>query len=88
LAVRCPCPHCDETGSTNHPSREVRFAIFDGKTAKWWTRDDVIFVEAIPRCDRHPRLFDHDGKQALGQLLDLAAMQAAIAIWGCDIAMF
>ncbi|MEO5735809.1 MAG: 3-(methylthio)propionyl-CoA ligase [Rubrivivax sp.] len=29
-------------------SREDLLAFFDGKIAKWWTPDDVVFVEAIP----------------------------------------
>ncbi len=29
-------------------SREAMLAFFDGKIAKWWTPDDVVFVDAIP----------------------------------------
>jgi 3-(methylthio)propionyl---CoA ligase len=29
-------------------TRETLLAFFDGKIAKWWTPDDVVFVEAIP----------------------------------------
>jgi 3-(methylthio)propionyl---CoA ligase len=29
-------------------SREDLLAFFEGKIAKWWTPDDVVFVEAIP----------------------------------------
>ncbi len=29
-------------------TREELLAFFDGKIAKWWTPDDVIFVDAIP----------------------------------------
>ena len=29
-------------------SREALLAFFDGKIAKWWTPDDVVFVDAIP----------------------------------------
>ena len=29
-------------------SREELIAYYDGKIAKWWTPDDVVFVEAIP----------------------------------------
>jgi fatty-acyl-CoA synthase len=29
-------------------TREELLAFFDGKIAKWWTPDDVVFVEAIP----------------------------------------
>jgi fatty-acyl-CoA synthase len=29
-------------------SREELLALYDGKVAKWWTPDDVAFVEAIP----------------------------------------
>jgi fatty-acyl-CoA synthase len=29
-------------------SREELIAFFDGKIAKWWTPDDVVFVDAIP----------------------------------------
>ncbi len=29
-------------------TREELLAYFDGKIAKWWTPDDVIFVDAIP----------------------------------------
>jgi fatty-acyl-CoA synthase len=29
-------------------SREELLSFFDGKIAKWWTPDDVAFVDAIP----------------------------------------
>ncbi len=29
-------------------TREELLAFYDGKIAKWWTPDDVVFVEAIP----------------------------------------
>ena len=29
-------------------TREQMLAFFDGKIAKWWTPDDVVFVDAIP----------------------------------------
>ncbi len=29
-------------------TREALIAFFDGKIAKWWTPDDVVFVDAIP----------------------------------------
>lgn len=29
-------------------TREALLAFYDGKIAKWWTPDDVVFVEAIP----------------------------------------
>jgi fatty-acyl-CoA synthase len=29
-------------------TREEMLAFFDGKIAKWWTPDDVVFVDAIP----------------------------------------
>ncbi|MCZ2292102.1 MAG: fatty-acid--CoA ligase [Burkholderiales bacterium] len=29
-------------------SREELLAFFEGKVAKWWTPDDVVFVDAIP----------------------------------------
>jgi 3-(methylthio)propionyl---CoA ligase len=29
-------------------TRETLLSFFDGKIAKWWTPDDVVFVEAIP----------------------------------------
>jgi fatty-acyl-CoA synthase len=29
-------------------SREELLAFFEGKVAKWWTPDDVVFVEALP----------------------------------------
>jgi acyl-CoA synthetase (AMP-forming)/AMP-acid ligase II len=29
-------------------SRDALLAFFDGKIAKWWTPDDVVFVDAIP----------------------------------------
>jgi len=29
-------------------SREDMLAFFDGKIAKWWTPDDVVFVDSIP----------------------------------------
>ena len=29
-------------------TREQLLAFFDGKIAKWWTPDDVVFVDAIP----------------------------------------
>jgi fatty-acyl-CoA synthase len=28
--------------------RDELLAFFDGKIAKWWTPDDVVFVDAIP----------------------------------------
>ena len=30
------------------PSRDELLAFFEGKIAKWWTPDDVLFVESIP----------------------------------------
>jgi fatty-acyl-CoA synthase len=30
------------------PSREEMLAWYDGKIAKWWTPDDVVFVEQLP----------------------------------------
>jgi hypothetical protein len=29
-------------------TREELLAFYDGKIAKWWTPDDVVFVDAIP----------------------------------------
>ena len=29
-------------------TREALIAFFEGKIAKWWTPDDVVFVDAIP----------------------------------------
>ena len=29
-------------------TREELLAFFDGRIAKWWTPDDVVFVDAIP----------------------------------------
>ncbi len=29
-------------------TREELLAFFEGKIAKWWTPDDVVFVDAIP----------------------------------------
>jgi len=29
-------------------SREDILGFFEGKIAKWWTPDDVVFVDAIP----------------------------------------
>jgi fatty-acyl-CoA synthase len=29
-------------------TREELLTYFDGKIAKWWTPDDVVFVDAIP----------------------------------------
>ena len=29
-------------------TREELLAFFDGKIAKWWTPDDVAFVDSIP----------------------------------------
>ena len=29
-------------------SREELLAFYDGKIAKWWTPDDVVFVDSIP----------------------------------------
>jgi 3-(methylthio)propionyl---CoA ligase len=29
-------------------TREQMLAWFDGKIAKWWTPDDVVFVDSIP----------------------------------------
>jgi len=29
-------------------TREALLGFFDGKIAKWWTPDDVVFVDAIP----------------------------------------
>jgi 3-(methylthio)propionyl---CoA ligase len=29
-------------------TREELIASYDGKIAKWWTPDDVVFVDAIP----------------------------------------
>jgi fatty-acyl-CoA synthase len=29
-------------------SREELIAFYEGRIAKWWTPDDVVFVEAIP----------------------------------------
>ncbi len=29
-------------------TRDELIAFFDGKIAKWWTPDDVVFVDAIP----------------------------------------
>ncbi len=40
LVVACK-PECT-------PSREDLLAFFDGKIARWWTPDDVAFVDAIP----------------------------------------
>ncbi|HJV71541.1 AMP-binding enzyme, partial [Ideonella sp.] len=41
LLVVQPKPGADAT-------REDILAFFDGKIAKWWTPDDVVFVDAIP----------------------------------------
>jgi 3-(methylthio)propionyl---CoA ligase len=29
-------------------TRDEMLAFFEGKIAKWWTPDDVVFVDAIP----------------------------------------
>ena len=29
-------------------TRDELIAFFDGKIAKWWTPDDVVFIDAIP----------------------------------------
>ena len=29
-------------------SKEELLAFYDGKIARWWTPDDVVFVDAIP----------------------------------------
>ncbi|MGC4078098.1 MAG: hypothetical protein QM702_13910 [Rubrivivax sp.] len=29
-------------------TREELLAFYEGKIAKWWTPDDVVFVDAIP----------------------------------------
>jgi fatty-acyl-CoA synthase len=29
-------------------TREQLLAFYEGKIAKWWTPDDVVFVDAIP----------------------------------------
>jgi fatty-acyl-CoA synthase len=29
-------------------SREELLAFFEGKVAKWWTPDDVVFTESLP----------------------------------------
>jgi fatty-acyl-CoA synthase len=29
-------------------TREELLAFFEGKVAKWWVPDDVVFVEALP----------------------------------------
>jgi len=29
-------------------TREELIAFYEGKIAKWWTPDDVVFVDAIP----------------------------------------
>jgi acyl-CoA synthetase (AMP-forming)/AMP-acid ligase II len=29
-------------------TRDELLAFFEGKVAKWWTPDDVLFVDAIP----------------------------------------
>ncbi|MGV2481264.1 UNVERIFIED_CONTAM: long-chain fatty acid--CoA ligase, partial [Salmonella enterica subsp. enterica serovar Weltevreden] len=29
-------------------SRDELLAFYEGKIAKWWTPDDVVFVEALP----------------------------------------
>ena len=29
-------------------TREALLAFYEGKIAKWWTPDDVVFVDAIP----------------------------------------
>ena len=29
-------------------TREELLAFYDGKIAKWWTPDDVVFVDSIP----------------------------------------
>ncbi|SAL88573.1 long-chain-fatty-acid--CoA ligase [Caballeronia choica] len=29
-------------------SREQMLGFYEGKIAKWWTPDDVVFVDAIP----------------------------------------
>lgn len=29
-------------------TREELLAFYEGKVAKWWTPDDVVFVESIP----------------------------------------
>ena len=31
-----------------HPTKEEIFAALEGKIAKWWTPDDITFVDAIP----------------------------------------
>jgi fatty-acyl-CoA synthase len=30
------------------PTREELIRFYDGKIAKWWTPDDVVFVDSIP----------------------------------------
>jgi fatty-acyl-CoA synthase len=29
-------------------TREALLALYDGKVAKWWVPDDVVFVDSIP----------------------------------------
>lgn len=29
-------------------SREALLAFYEGKVAKWWIPDDVVFVESLP----------------------------------------
>ena len=35
-------------GADGSRSDEMLIAFYEGKIAKWWTPDDVVFIEAIP----------------------------------------
>lgn len=35
-------------GHGAEPNKDDVLFFFDGKIAKWWTPDDVVFVDAIP----------------------------------------
>ena len=44
---RAPAAGRGEEARRDCHAREL-LAFFDGKIAKWWTPDDVVFVDAIP----------------------------------------
>lgn len=43
FAMADSCPH-----QGAEVTREEILAFFEGKIAKWWTPDDVVFVDSIP----------------------------------------
>ena len=54
-AIACKHPKWDERPllvvvkkANAEVSKEELLAFYEGKIAKWWTPDDVVFVDAIP----------------------------------------